>query len=274
MKTPLLRPRRRTTMRSATARTSSMLWLIMMTPRPRSRTRSIRFSTSAVCATPSAAVGSSSMMILGSSSSERAIATVWRWPPDSEAIGLAHARDAGREFVQQRPGADLHRHLVELPGLQLLAEEEVGDDVEVLAEREILEDGGDAERERVGRAGQRHRLAAEVDRAGGRLVHAGEHLDQRRLAGAVVADQGDDLAGMDVEIDVGQRRDGAEILGDAAQAAGSAAPGRRPVLRRCCRVGHGRSRSARLGGTRPAGGTGRADAIAGHWMPSFLQPSA
>ena len=37
MKTPLLRPSRSTTMRSATARTSSMLWLIMMTPRPRSR---------------------------------------------------------------------------------------------------------------------------------------------------------------------------------------------------------------------------------------------
>ena len=87
MKTPLLRPRRRTTMRSATARTSSMLWEIRMTPSPRSRTRSIRFSTSAVCATPRAAVGSSSMMILGSSSSERAMATVWRWPPDSEATG-------------------------------------------------------------------------------------------------------------------------------------------------------------------------------------------
>ena len=85
MKMPLLRPSRSTTIRSATARTSSMLWLIMITPRPRSRSRSTRFSTSAVCATPSAAVGSSSMMIFGSSSSERAIATVCRCPPESEA---------------------------------------------------------------------------------------------------------------------------------------------------------------------------------------------
>ena len=43
-------------------------------------------------------------------------------------------------------------------------------------------------------------------------MHAGQDLDQRRLAGAVVADQRHDLAGMDVEIDVGQRRDGAELL--------------------------------------------------------------
>ena len=49
-------------------------------------------------------------------------------------------------------------------------------------------------------------------------MHAGQDLDQRRLAGAVVADQRHDLAGVDVEIDVGQGRDGAEVLGDAAQA--------------------------------------------------------
>ena len=75
---PLLRPSRRTTTRSATARTSSMLWLIMMTPSPRSRSRSIRSSTSAVWATPRAAVGSSRMMTRGSPSSDRAIATVCR----------------------------------------------------------------------------------------------------------------------------------------------------------------------------------------------------
>ena len=55
-------------------------------------------------------------------------------------------------------------------------------------------------------------------------MDAGQDLDQRRFAGAVVADQRHDLAGMDVEIDVGQRRDRAEVLGDAAQAAGSVRP--------------------------------------------------
>src|SRR5690606_8557430 len=39
-KMPLFLPSRNTTIRSATASTSSILWLIMMTPRPRSRTRS------------------------------------------------------------------------------------------------------------------------------------------------------------------------------------------------------------------------------------------
>ena len=64
-----------------------MLWLIMITPSPRPRRRSIRSSTSAVWATPRAAVGSSRMMIRGFPSSERAIATVCRCPPESDAIG-------------------------------------------------------------------------------------------------------------------------------------------------------------------------------------------
>ena len=87
-KTPLLRPSRSTTTRSATAMTSAMLWLMRITPRPRSRSRSTRLSTSAVWATPRAAVGSSRMTTLGSPSSERAIATVCRWPPDRLATGM------------------------------------------------------------------------------------------------------------------------------------------------------------------------------------------
>ena len=49
-------------------------------------------------------------------------------------------------------------------------------------------------------------------------MDAGEDFDQRRFAGAVVADQRHDFTGAHVEVDVGQRRDGAEVLGDAAQA--------------------------------------------------------
>ena len=49
-------------------------------------------------------------------------------------------------------------------------------------------------------------------------MHAREDLHQRRLAGAVVADQRHHLAGMHVELDVGQRRDRAEMLRDAAEA--------------------------------------------------------
>ena len=41
-------------------------------------------------------------------------------------------------------------------------------------------------------------------------------LSKRRLAGAVVADEGDDLAGVDVEVDVVERLDEAVVLLDAA----------------------------------------------------------
>ena len=47
-------------------------------------------------------------------------------------------------------------------------------------------------------------------------LHAGDRLDQRGLARAVVSDQCDDLTGVDVEIDVHERGDRAEALADAA----------------------------------------------------------
>jgi hypothetical protein len=48
-------------------------------------------------------------------------------------------------------------------------------------------------------------LAVEHDTAGGRLVDAGEHVEERRLAGAVRADQRDDRASRDREVDVVSR---------------------------------------------------------------------
>src|SRR5215211_1046489 len=69
-------------MRSATSNTSARLWLITSTPCPSSRSRLISPSTIAVWRTPSAAVGSSSSTTFGSPSSDRAIATCCRWPPE------------------------------------------------------------------------------------------------------------------------------------------------------------------------------------------------
>ena len=54
----------------------------------------------------------------------------------------------------------------------------------------FLVDGGDAERDRVGRGGDGHRPALEGDAAGVGGLRAGDDLDQRGLAGAVLADQG------------------------------------------------------------------------------------
>ena len=60
------------------------------------------------------------------------------------------------------------------------------------------------------------RAVAESDlRPRVRLVHAGEDLHERRLAGAVVTDDGDDLAGRDAQRDVVQRPHAGERLADA-----------------------------------------------------------
>ena len=47
-------------------------------------------------------------------------------------------------------------------------------------------------------------------------MHAGYDLDQRRFAGAVLAEQGVNLAGIKRERDVIERLRGVETLGDAA----------------------------------------------------------
>ena len=48
-------------------------------------------------------------------------------------------------------------------------------------------------------------------------MDAGDALDQGALAGAVVADEGGDLAGADVQVDAPQDVHGAEALVDAPQ---------------------------------------------------------
>ena len=48
-------------------------------------------------------------------------------------------------------------------------------------------------------------LSAELDPPGRRQVEAGEDVDERRLAGAVRADQAEDLVGLELEVDVRER---------------------------------------------------------------------
>ena len=62
-------------------------------------------------------------------------------------------------------------------------------------------------------------LAAQEELALGRREVAGDDLDQRGLAGAVVAHQAHGFARLDCEIDAAQGLDGAEMLGDTAQLA-------------------------------------------------------
>jgi len=69
-------------MESATFMTSFMLCDTRITATPCPASRRTRWRTCSVWATPSAAVGSSRMTIFDFQSTDLAIATVWRWPPD------------------------------------------------------------------------------------------------------------------------------------------------------------------------------------------------
>ena len=78
-----------------------------------------------------------------------------------------------------------------------LAEEHVLHDVQVVAQREVLVDGGDAEVGGVLRAVQVDRAALPEDLAVIRLPDAGDRLDQRALARPVVTDERGHLADRD-----------------------------------------------------------------------------
>src|SRR4029079_18411942 len=67
-------------------------------------------------------------------------------------------------------------------------------------DREVLVDRLDARLARVVRGLELHLLAVAAHRALVRDRGAREHLDQARLAGAVVPDHGEDLAGIEVEV--------------------------------------------------------------------------
>ncbi len=94
----------------------------------------------------------------------------------------------------------------------------------------------------------RHRLAVEEDLAVVVAVDPGDALDQRRLAGAVVADERHHLAGSHLEVDVGERLDGAEALRQVADLEQRCGGGRRVAVMAILVVGRrvgGRLRDGR-----------------------------
>src|SRR3954451_21749686 len=133
---------------------------MISTPTPESASRRTSCSTCSVWATPSAAVGSSRITSRAFCSTERAIATVWRCPPESEETfwrtdlivrtdgdpSVSAACRSLRGPLSMRWGCSepprpvqLHLRAVEHAVVLLLAaEEHVLDDVQVLADREVL----------------------------------------------------------------------------------------------------------------------------------------
>ena len=144
---PTFRPSRRTVIRSAVSKMSWRLCEMITTARPCWPRRRTSSSTCSVCATPRAAVGSSRTTSFEFHCTAFATATDWRWPPESVATGCrmdVDRRDGER--LERLRGVLLHLRLVEdLEPVHLTAEVHVLDDVEVVAEREILVHDLDAE---------------------------------------------------------------------------------------------------------------------------------
>ena len=113
---------------------------------------------------------------------------------------------------------DEPEHLVEVArgGVVAGVEAQALADGEVELRRGLLQD--DAEAVAPAAAGVARVGAEHLDVAGGGVAEALEHLDGGRLAGAVRAEQGEDLAARHVEVDAADGLDGA--VGDAQAAHG------------------------------------------------------
>ena len=257
---PALRPSRSTKMRSATWKTSARLWEIsddaepalaqpldqLRAPARSGRRRAPRWARRA-CTT------------CGSPSSERAIATDWRCPPESSADLRADARASSPASESQQLAALLlHRDLVEPRSAGRPARAPRGRGTGSRRRRGCRTARGPGRRSRSPSCA---RVAGRVDRAPARRRSANspssagpmpdDGLDERRLAGAVVADEGDDLAGVDVEVDAVERLHRAEALADAAQL------------------------EQRTGAGRRLGGAGlRLGGHPGYWIPASLHAGA
>jgi hypothetical protein len=131
----------------------------------------------------------------------------------------------GHVDVHAEPGEDLARAGVRggpvdapPPGPRLVAEHHVLRDGAQRDEVQLLVDGGDARLLGLARARDHDGAAVEDAFALVAGIDAGEDLDQRGLAGAVLADDGVDLAPAQPQARVHQRGHAAEGLADAGHA--------------------------------------------------------
>ncbi len=136
---------------------------------------------------------------------------------------LVGDREPAREPVGVEPDAELLEHRGRLaahppavdaaePLERLHADEDVLGDGQVGEERRLLEDDRDPGRLRLLGVVEDRLLAVEQQPAGVGPVDAGEDLDERRLAGAVLADEAVHLTGEELDVAVLERVNGAEAL--------------------------------------------------------------
>ena len=133
-----------------------------------------------------------------------ATATAWRWPPERPATLWRTERSVVTDrlsSVSREERSMLDSSRTNAVADPLAAEEHVRDDVEVVREREVLVHDLDPELRGVARPVDVDRFALEADLALVEGVDADDALDERRLAGAVVADERHDFAPAHLEVD-------------------------------------------------------------------------
>ena len=131
------------------------------------------------------------------------------------ARGTAHVeRDA--EFCENRLGLAEHLRPADHGASILVADENVLRDIEIGKQQRFLIDRRNAHPLGLGRAGDRDAVSVQPDLAAVGLMNAGDDLNQRRLAGAVLAEQSMDFTGIKRKRYVLQRLRRVEPFGDAA----------------------------------------------------------
>ena len=214
----MVRPSRMMVTWSATRLTSLSLCEIRIDVMPCRLNSSSRSSSAWLSFSDRLAVGSSRISSLTSLLSALAISTSCCLPTPILVISVFGIL-LEADLLEQRAGA----RLVGIPvddaefGV-LVAEEDVLGDRQHRHQRQLLVDDDDAQMLAVVDAFEMAILPAIDDLAviGAGRIDARQHLHQRRLAGAVLADHGMDLAFLDAEVDVRQRLHARERLGDVA----------------------------------------------------------
>ena len=230
------RPKRSTSTRSATSRASGSVCVISTTPSPWSRTRRMRSSTRRVWT--HAEGGGRLVEEDHPFGPQRRAGDRHRLALSARQRGHRHRGVLHRrhlEIVERCHRPPAHRPLVgeHATAADLPAEEHVGGGVEVRRQGEVLVHGLDAQAVGVERRVERHRLAVEEDLPVVGGMDPRQHLDERRLAGAVVADQRRHRAGVDDEVGALQGVDRAERLDEHRALRAREWRSRSPIVHLC-----------------------------------------
>ena len=155
----------------------------------------------------SAEFGSSRMSRRGRSTSTRLISTSWRSSDRGRPRGRRGPPSSPSRASTRTRSLEHRRPIDEPEPGRLVIGEEVGEDRALGKEAQLLVDDADAGSARVLRRAEGDRLPVESDVAAVGSHRPSQDLHERRLAGAVLADDRVDGACLDVEVHVDEGPD-------------------------------------------------------------------